>query len=201
MNRYGECSKNKEWTWKNLSKKPKNNFYLFTAMKNNRLPLALCVALCLSFSSSPNARGAGIGETFAASLSPILFSIAERRAEPSSGYQTLSFRTLRLYIPGKKPPQDVLEFNGKNVEIMGFMAALTQLEDIDEFVLASSPPMNCFCHPPLRVNEVVFVQMKKGKYAQYKGGVVRVRGKLTVNLNVGDEFADIMYTIECDEVV
>lgn len=116
-------------------------------------------------------------------------------------YQTLSFRTLRLYIPGKKPPQDVMEFNGKSVEVMGFMAALTQLEDIDEFVLASSPPMNCFCHPPLRVNEVVFVQMKKGKLTQYKGGVVKVRGKLIVNTNVGDEFADIMYTIECEEVI
>lgn len=119
----------------------------------------------------------------------------------STSYQTLSFRTLRLYTPGKKPPQDVMEFNGKSVEVMGFMAALTQLEDIDEFVLASSPPMNCFCHPPLRVNEVIFVQMKKGKLTQYKGGVVRVRGKLIVNTNVGDEFADIMYTIECDEVV
>jgi hypothetical protein len=43
--------------------------------------------------------------------------------------------------------------------------------------------------------------MKKGKLTQYKGGVVRVRGKLIVNTSVGDEFADIMYTIECDEVV
>lgn len=132
-------------------------------------------------------------------MHPLTASIAPALA--ASSYQTLSFRTLRLYIPGKKPPQDVMEFNGKGVEVMGFMAALTQLEDIDEFVLASSPPMNCFCHPPLRVNEVVFVQMKKGKVAQYKGGVVRVRGKLTVNMNVTDEFADIMYTIECDEVV
>jgi hypothetical protein len=119
----------------------------------------------------------------------------------SVNYQQLSFRTLRLYVPGKKPPQEVLDMNGKNVEVMGFMAALTQLDEINEFVLASSPPMNCFCHPPLRVNEVIFVQMKKGKRTEYKGGVVRVRGKLTVNTSVADEFADIMYTIECDEVL
>jgi hypothetical protein len=130
------------------------------------------------------------------SLAPLLTTSVSATA-----YQQLSFRTLRLYIPGKKPPQDVMEYNGKSVEVMGFMAALTQLEEIDEFVLASSPPMNCFCHPPLRVNEVVFVQMKKGKKTDYKGGVVRIRGKLTVNMNVGDEFADIMYTIECDEIV
>jgi hypothetical protein len=120
---------------------------------------------------------------------------------PTTAYQQLSFRTLRLYLPGKKPPQEVMEMNGKSVEVMGFMAALTQLEEIDEFVLASSPPMNCFCHPPLRVNEVVFVQMKKGKKTEYKGGVVRVRGKLIVNTTVTDEFADIMYTIECEEVL
>lgn len=143
-------------------------------------------SLCLS---STNAHSAPM-HPLTASIAPVL-----------NTYQTLSFRTLRLYIPGKKPPQDVMEFNGKSVEVMGFMAALTQLEDIDEFVLASSPPMNCFCHPPLRVNEVVFVQMKKGKSTQYKGGVVKVRGKLIVNTNVGDEFADIMYTIECEEVI
>jgi hypothetical protein len=116
-------------------------------------------------------------------------------------YEMLSFRTLRLYLPGKKPPAEVAAWNGKNVEIMGFMSALTQLEDITEFVLASSPPMNCFCHPPLRVNEVIFVQMNKGKKTDYKGGVVKIRGRLEVNTNVQDEFADIMYTVYCDEVL
>jgi hypothetical protein len=119
----------------------------------------------------------------------------------ASTYEQLSFRTLRLYIPGKKPPQEVVLWNGKSVEIMGFMSALTQLEDITEFVLASSPPMNCFCHPPLRVNEVVFIQMNKGKKTDFKGGVVKVRGRLEVNTNVSDEFADVMYTIYCDEVL
>ncbi len=158
------------------------------AFRNSAIVLLLWAgSLCLS---STNAHSAPM-HPLTASLLPAALNT----------YQTLSFRTLRLYIPGKKPPQDVMEFNGKSVEVMGFMAALTQLEDIDEFVLASSPPMNCFCHPPLRVNEVVFVQMKKGKSTQYKGGVVKVRGKLIVNTNVGDEFADIMYTIECEEVI
>lgn len=132
---------------------------------------------------------------------PITESLLPSSMLVTTSYQQLSFRTLRAYLPGKKPPQEVMELNGKSVEIMGFMAALTQLEEIDEFVLSSSPPMNCFCHPPLRVNEVIFVQMKKGKKTDYKGGVVRIRGKLTVNTNVTDEFADIMYTVECDEVV
>lgn len=147
----------------------------------NSILIGFCVAICVMLTAT---------ETSNASIST-----------PTTAYQQISFRTLRLYLPGKKPPQEVMEMNGKSVEVMGFMAALTQLEEIDEFVLASSPPMNCFCHPPLRVNEVVFVQMKKGKKTEYKGGVVRVRGKLIVNTSVTDEFADIMYTIECEEVL
>lgn len=158
--------------------------------------LFLRKAVCTALFSVSSFCFVSINDAYSAPMHPLTASIAPAL----NTYQTLSFRTLRLYIPGKKPPQDVMEFNGKSVEVMGFMAALTQLDDIDEFVLASSPPMNCFCHPPLRVNEVVFVQMKKGKTTQYKGGVVKVRGKLVVNTNVGDEFADIMYTIECDEV-
>lgn len=158
--------------------------------------LFLRKAVCTALFSVSSFCFVSVNDAYSAPMHPLTTSIAP----VLNTYQTLSFRTLRLYIPGKKPPQDVMEFNGKSVEVMGFMAALTQLEDIDEFVLASSPPMNCFCHPPLRVNEVVFVQMKKGKLTQYKGGVVKVRGKLVVNTNVGDEFADIMYTIECDEV-
>lgn len=123
------------------------------------------------------------------------------RLYAGGSYEQLSFRTLRLYVPGKKPPQEVMALNGKNIEIMGFMSALTQLEDITEFVLAASPPMNCFCHPPLRVNEVIFIQMNKGKKTDYKGGVVKVRGRIEVNTNVMDEFADVMYTIHCDEVL
>ncbi len=115
--------------------------------------------------------------------------------------QNVSFRTLRLYVPGQQPPKEVKELNGKRVEVMGFMSALTQLEDIEEFVLASSPPMNCFCHPPLRVNEVVLISMKKGLKTNYKGGVVKVRGRLEVNYSVQDEFADVMYTIVADEVL
>jgi hypothetical protein len=126
---------------------------------------------------------------------------ASTTARAGTIYEPLSFRTLRLYIPGRKPPQEVVAMNGRSIEIMGFMSALTQLEDITEFVLASSPPMNCFCHPPLRVNEVIFIQMNKGKKTDFKGGVVKVRGRLEVNANVQDEFADVMYTIYCDEVL
>ncbi len=122
---------------------------------------------------------------------------------PSSGgeYQRVAFKVLRQYEPGRKIPDEVRNLNGKKVEVLGFMSALTQLEDIDEFLLASSPPMNCYCHPPLRINELIVVHMKRGKTTEYKPGVVKIRGTIKINTNVTDEFADVMYTVDCDEVL
>ena len=125
-----------------------------------------------------------------------------RGAVPAENtYQRVAFKTLRTYNPGQKPPKEVTDLHGKKVEILGFMSALTQLDDIDEFLLASSPPMNCFCHPPLRVNEIILVHMNKGRTTEYKPGVVKIRGVLKVNAKVQDEFADVMYTLECEEVL
>lgn len=126
------------------------------------------------------------------------------RAPTMEAYQRVSFRTLRLYFPGNPPPTDVRNLNNQRVEIMGFMAALNQLEDIDEFVLSSAPPMNCFCHPPGQVNELILVQMKKGAaLPSYKGCVVRIRGTLIINLNLkrDNQYSEVMYTISADEVL
>lgn len=121
---------------------------------------------------------------------------------PATGdYRRVPFKVLRQYEPGAKVPAEIRELNGKKVEVLGFMSALTQLENIDEFLLASSPPMNCYCHPPLRINEMIVVHMRRGKTAEYKPGVVKIRGTLKVNLKVTDEFADVMYTVECDDVL
>ena len=122
-------------------------------------------------------------------------------AFPVNDYQRVSFRHLRLYMPGAKPPKMIEDLHNKRVEVLGFMAALTQLEDIDEFLLASAPPMNCFCHPPMRVNDLILVKMKGTKTVDYKNGVVKARGRLEINFDVRDEFADVMYTLHCEEVL
>jgi hypothetical protein len=122
----------------------------------------------------------------------------------NNAYKRISFRTLRLYSPESPPPKDVRELDGQKIEIMGFMAALMQLEDIDEFVLGSSPPMNCFCHPPGGVNELVLVEMRAGKrLPRYLSGVVSVRGTLKVNMRItpSNQYSEIMYSIVADEVL
>jgi hypothetical protein len=134
--------------------------------------------------------------------SNILHGIAPNSPEAleENKYERISFRMLRVYIPGTEPPESVKELDGKRIEILGFMSSLTQLDDIDEFVLASAPPMNCFCHPPGSVNSMIYVVMNDGKTTEYRSGVMKVRGTLRVNFDVQDEFSDVMYTIECDEV-
>lgn len=141
---------------------------------------------------------------FLVTVSVALAVLLPLRAPTMEAYQRVSFRTLRLYFPGNPPPTDVRNLNKQKVEIMGFMAALNQLEDIDEFVLSSAPPMNCFCHPPGQVNELILVEMKKGStLPNYKGGVVRVRGTLIINLNLklDNQYSEVMYTIVADEVL
>lgn len=116
-------------------------------------------------------------------------------------YKRVSWRTLRLYIPGHKPPDKVAELDGQKIEIIGFLAALTQLEDMEEFVLSVTPPMNCYCHPAMRVNEALYVKMKDGETIDYKAGLVKLRGTLKVTMDIKYEYDDVMYTLECDEVL
>jgi hypothetical protein len=114
-------------------------------------------------------------------------------------YQPVSFKQLKRYLPGQPVPTEIAALNGKNVEVLGFMAALTQFEDIDEFVLSSAPPLNCFCAPPLFINEVISVKMNR-KAVSYKAGVVKVKGKLIINTKIKDEFTDVMYTLKADGI-
>ncbi len=113
-------------------------------------------------------------------------------------YERVSFQLLKRYKPGKRVPPEIEALNGKSVEILGFMAALTQLEDIDEFVLSSAPPLNCYCSPPLFINELISVKMNGNKRVSFKGGVVKIKGRLIVNTEIRDEFTDVMYTLRAD---
>lgn len=118
----------------------------------------------------------------------------------NTSYQRVSFQVLKRYKPGRQVPAEVEALNGKTVEVLGFMAALTHLEDFKDFILASAPPLNCYCAPPLFINEVIQVKMSGNKKIDYIGGVVKVKGRLIVNTNIRDEFTDVMYTIRADAV-
>jgi hypothetical protein len=115
----------------------------------------------------------------------------------------LSFDVLKkwTYVEGKTPiPDFVRAFDGKNVEMIGFMMPLDTYDDIRSFILMPSLFGCCFGQPPA-VNHVVLVRMAGNRRAKYFEDAVRVRGRF----HCGKEKKDIellsLYRIDADEVV
>ncbi len=119
--------------------------------------------------------------------------------DPNAPFSKLTFRMLRTYIPGKALPEDIKNLNDNNVEILGFMTPLTALENMDEFLLCSAPPLNCYCAPPIFINEIIYVKLMD-KRTDFKTGAVRVKGQFHVNTDVTDEYSDIIYTINASDI-
>ena len=114
--------------------------------------------------------------------------------DPNAPFTKLTFRMLRTYIPGKALPEDLKKLNGTNVEILGFMVPLVALENMDEFLLTSAPPLNCYCAPPVFINEIIYVKMMNSK-TDFKTGAIKIRGQFSINLDIKDEYSDIIYSI------
>lgn len=119
--------------------------------------------------------------------------------DPEAPFNKLTFRMLRTYIPGKICPEDLKKFSGQNVEILGFMTPLNALENMDEFLLCSAPPLSCYCAPPIFINEIVYVKLID-KRTDFKTGAVKIRGQFNINFDIKDEYSDIIYTIEAVEI-
>lgn len=114
--------------------------------------------------------------------------------DPNAPFTKLTFRMLRTYIPGKTLPEDLKKLNGTNVEILGFMVPLVALENMDEFLLTSAPPLSCYCAPPVFINEIIYVKMMNSK-TDFKTGAIKIRGQFSINLDIKDEYSDIIYSI------
>lgn len=114
--------------------------------------------------------------------------------DPNAPFTKLTFRMLRTYIPGKALPEDLKKLNGTNVEILGFMVPLVALENMDEFLLTSAPPLSCYCAPPVFINEIIYVKLMNSK-TDFKTGAIKIRGQFSINLDIKDEYSDIIYSI------
>lgn len=114
--------------------------------------------------------------------------------DPNAPFTKLTFRMLRTYIPGKTLPEDLKKLNGTNVEILGFMVPLVALENMDEFLLTSAPPLSCYCAPPVFINEIIYVKLMNSK-TDFKTGAIKIRGQFSINLDIKDEYSDIIYSI------
>lgn len=119
--------------------------------------------------------------------------------DPNAPFTKLTFRMLRTYIPGKTLPEDIKVLNENNVEILGFMTPLNALENMDEFLLCSAPPLSCYCAPPIFINEIIYVKLIN-KRTDFKTGAIKVKGQFHVNTDVKDEYSDIIYTINASDI-
>jgi len=122
-----------------------------------------------------------------------------KQFDPNAPFTKLTFRMLRTYIPGKQLPEDLKKLNDENVEILGFMTPLNALENMDEFLLCSAPPLNCYCAPPIFINEIIYVKLID-KRTDFKTGAVRIKGQFHINLDIKDEYSDIIYSINASDI-
>ncbi|CAN5450527.1 hypothetical protein BH10BAC5_BH10BAC5_15530 [soil metagenome] len=120
---------------------------------------------------------------------------SDKPFNPNEPFNKITFRQLRTYVPGQVIPQDVKDLDGKNVAILGFMTPLNSLDNIEEFLLCSAPPLSCYCAPPIFINEIIYVKLQNIK-SDFKTGAILVKGQLHVNMNIKDEYSDVIYTLD-----
>ena len=115
----------------------------------------------------------------------------------------LSFEVLKkwTYVEGKTPiPDFIRAFDGKNVDMTGYMMPLNTVKNIRSFIFAPSLFGCCYGQPP-SVNHIVLVIMADGKTVKYFEDPIRVRGRF----HCGDEKMDgellSLYRIDAYEVV
>ena len=120
---------------------------------------------------------------------------SDKPFNPNEPFSRITFRQLRTYVPGNDVPPDVRDLDGKNIEILGFMTPLNSLDNIEEFLLCSAPPLSCYCAPPIFINEIIYVKLQNIK-TDFKTGAIKVKGQMHVNMNIKDEYSDVIYTLD-----
>lgn len=123
-------------------------------------------------------------------------------APAKDGYTKLSFDTLRswTYIEGKTPiPPEIMAYDGKNVEMLGFMMPFSETKNIKEFLLVPSLYGCCFGQPPAP-NHIVAVKMPEGKTTKFFSDVIRIRGNIKVGETRDDGVLLSLYVLTPTEI-
>jgi hypothetical protein len=84
------------------------------------------------------------------------------------------------------------ELDGKQVTLNGFIQPLREDADLSAFLLIENPVGCWYCEMP-EITGIVYVEMPRGKTANYTRGLVRVVGRLALNASNPEEF---LYTIQ-----
>jgi hypothetical protein len=105
------------------------------------------------------------------------------------------------FVDGKTPiPDDVKKFNGKYVEIKGYMLPVGGGNWCREFLLVPSLFGCCFGRAP-EPNHLIFVKMQGKKEAPYHPRPIRIRGTFTASEERVDGLLVSLYRFECEQVL
>ena len=124
--------------------------------------------------------------------------------QPSNGqYYKLTFDVLKhwTYVEGKTPvPAFIKVFDKQNVEMLGYMMPLNDVDNIKEFVLVPSLWGCCYGQPPA-VNHIVAVKMPPGQTTKFYSNPIQVKGRFSVGETKQDGYLVSLYVLTVDKIV
>ena len=84
-------------------------------------------------------------------------------------------------------PKYLRELEGKQISMNGFMYPLRDDPEMVAFLFIESPVGCWYCEMP-ETTGIIYVQMPEGQAARYERGLVRLVGRLHLNLTDPEEF-------------
>lgn len=119
-----------------------------------------------------------------------------RNVNEEASINRIYFKDLRTWRMGaSEAPADLMQYNGKTVEIIGYMIPFDSIERIDRFILLQAPFMGCFHVPPPQPNETLMINSDQ-VMPDYIYEPIRIVGKLTIEETYVDRFLVSKYTID-----
>jgi hypothetical protein len=136
-------------------------------------------------------------------LGAILHTV-DYATEVPEGYQRISFSDLQpeIKIPGAPPPQKVLDLNGKQIFIKGYIhPGVATMGKVDHFILVPDMGTCCFGGQPA-MTDMIEVRIKDdASKVKYSTRRVKLAGKFALGRSMekapGD-LRDVIYHLEAD---
>ena len=142
---------------------------------------------------------------FIVSAVTLLAMLQPRRGPPPQDvhYRELPFELLRswTYIEGKTPiPAEIREWDGRAVQMTGYMLPLTQAKEVTEFVLVPYLFGCCFGGPPAP-NHMVLVQLVGGARTPFLRVPIYARGTFRCGETRQDGQLVSLYRLEAQQII
>lgn len=110
------------------------------------------------------------------------------------------FKDFRTYDLEKMEPSDVMKkYDGKTIQVIGFMMPFESVENIDKFMLLQAPFMGCFHLPPPQADETIMV-ISEGLKVDYDQFPQLIEGTLSIEETNIEGYLVSVYTLDASSV-